>query len=295
MKLPGKWRQTSLVLIFGLTLNGCGKQETNDKTIAKVNGAPISAQQLDLALSRMNVTQQDLTPQTKSKVMQALVDQQLLVQKATEQKLDRDPEVKLLLEAARDQVLSQVYLKRASQAAAKPADGEISAYYNEHPELFSQRRLYNLQELTIRAPSDRIAEIKSRLETSPGLEEFVSWLRSQNLVYRTGSGVKAPEQMPTELAARMQTMQNGQFIALPSREGLTVLQIASTQPAPVSLDKVKTAIEGYLMATKQQETAKVDLEALRNEAKIEFFGEFSNLTQSQDQLDRTNSDIPPVK
>lgn len=288
--------QTALIMIFGIVLNGCGKQQPSTGAIANVNGAVITNEQLNLALSRMNLAPQSVTPETKNKVVQALVEQQLLVQKATEQKLDRDPEVKRLLEAARDQVLSQAYLRRVGQGAAKPTENDIAGYYNQHPELFSQRRLYNLQELSITAPADRIPEIKSRLETSPGLGEFVNWLRSQNMAFRTGSGVKSPEKMPMEIAARMQTMQNGQSIALPSASGLTVLQIISTQPAPVPLNKVKTAIERYLVAERRQEAATVEIKKLKNEAKVEYQGEFSGLTKSnQEQPVSTNKGIPPVR
>lgn len=284
------------LIIFGIVLNGCGKQQPSTGAIANVNGAVITNEQLNVALSRMNLTPQSVTPETKNKVVEALVEQQLLVQKATEQKLDRDPEVKRLLEAARDQVLSQAYLRRVEQRVAKPTENDIASYYNQHPELFGQRRLYNLQELSITAPADRIPEIRSRLETSPGLAEFVSWLRSQNMAFRTGSGVKSAEQMPMEIAARMQTMQNGQSIAVPSASGLTVLQIISTQTAPVPLNKVKTAIERYLVAEKQRDAATVEIRKLKNEAKVEYQGEFAGLTKpDQEQSDSTNKEIPPVR
>lgn len=285
-----------LVLMLGMVLNGCGKQETPAAMIASVNGVAISSEQLNMALSRMNLAQQNLTPQAKNQVVQALVDQQLLLQKATEQKLDKDPAVKHLLEAARNQVLSQVYLQRAGQAVAKPTESDIAGYYNQHPELFSQRRLYNLQELAIVAPPDRIAEIKSRLETSPELGEFVSWLRTQNMSFHTGSGVKSAEQLPMEIVARMQAMQDRQLIALPSVDGVTVLQIVSTQSVPVALNKAHTAIERYLIAVKQHEAATADIQKLRNEAKIEYMGEFGSLTKpTQDKPDSSNPGLPPIK
>ena len=296
MKSHRMLHKTLLALMLGMALNGCGKQETPAATIASVNGVAISSEQLNMALSRMNLAQQNVTPQAKNRVVQALVDQQLLVQKATEQKLDKDPAVKLLLEAARNQVLSQVYLQRAGQAVAKPTENDIAGYYNQHPELFSQRRLYNLQELTIAAPPDRISEIKSRLETSPGLGEFVSWLRTQDMPFRTGSGVKSAEQLPMEIAARMQTMQDGQLIALPSADGVTVLQVVSTQSAPIALDKAHTAIERYLIAAKQHEAATADIQKLRNEAKIEYLGEFASLTKpTQDKPDSSTAGLPPIK
>jgi len=286
----------ALVLVSGIVLGGCSKQETASPPIASVNGTAITSAQLDLALSRLNLTAQNLTPQAKSQVVQALVDQQLLVQKAIAQKLDQDPAVQQLLEAARNQILSQAYLQHAGQAAAKPSETDISAYYNQHPELFSQRRIYNLQELAIAAPQDRIAEINSRLETSHDLSEFVNWLRSQNIPFRTGSEVKAAEQLPMNIVPRMQAMQNGQLLALPSANGITVLQITSIQSAPITLDKAHTLIERYLTATKQREAATVDIKKLRDAAKIQYLGEFAGMGKiGPGKSDNNTSGLPEIK
>ncbi|HUW29250.1 MAG TPA: EpsD family peptidyl-prolyl cis-trans isomerase [Sulfuriferula sp.] len=296
MKSHPVMHKMALMLILGAVLAGCSKQDTKSSAIARVNGIPITSAQLDLALSHLNLAAQNLTPQAKNQVVQALVDQQLLVQKATAQKLDQDPAVQQLLQAAHDQVLSQAYLQRAGQAVAKPTEAEISDYYNQHPELFSQRRIYSLQELAIAAPKDRIAELNSRLETSHDLGGFVNWLRSQNIPFRTGSEVKAAEQLPMNILPRMQTMQNGQLLALPSANGITVLQIASIQSAPITLGKAHTLIERYLTATKQRDVATADIKKLRDAAKIEYMGEFASLGKTaQSKSDNSTAGLPEIK
>ena len=297
MKSYPLMNKISLVLLLAVTLAGCSsKQEKTSSAIASVNGTAITSAQLDQALSRLSLAAQNLTPQAKSQVVQALVDQQLLVQAATAQKLDQDPAVQQLLQAAHDQVLSQAYLQHAGQAVAKPSEADISAYYNQHPELFSQRRIYNLQELAIAAPKDRIAELNSRLESSHDLGEFVTWLRTQNIPFRTGNEVKAAEQLPMNIVPRMQTMQNGQLLALPSANGVTVLQIASTQSEPITLDKAHTLIERYLTAAKQRDVATTDLKKLRDAAKIEYMGEFSNLGKTaQSKSENSNAGLPEIK
>lgn len=296
MKSHPMMHKMALALTLGIVLAGCSKRETSSPAIASVNGSAITTAQLDLALSRLNLSAQNLTPQAKSQVLQALVDQQLLVQKAIAQKLDQDPAVQQLLEAARNQVLSQAYLQRAGQSAAKPSEADISAYYNQHPELFSQRRIYTLQELAIAVPKDRIAELNSRLEASHDLGEFMNWLRSQNIPFRTGSEVKAAEQLPMNIVPRMQTMQNGQLLTLPSANGITVLQIASIQSAPITLDKAHALIERYLTAAKQRDAATADIKKLRDTAKIEYMGEFAGLGKTlQNKSGTGTAGLPEIK
>ncbi|MHB1331131.1 MAG: EpsD family peptidyl-prolyl cis-trans isomerase [Sulfuriferula sp.] len=292
--------RVSLVMLLSVAFAGCSKQvKTSPDTsvaIASVNGTAITHAQLDQALSRLNLAPQNLTPQAKDQVVQALVDQELVVQAATAKKLDQDPAVQQLLKAAHDQILSQAYLQHAGQSEAKPSEADIDAYYKQHPELFSQRRIYNLQELAIVASKDKIAEINSHLEASHDLNEFVNWLHAQNIPFQTGSEVKAAEQLPLNILPRMQTMQNGQLLALPSANGITVLQIASTQSAPIALDKAHALIEKYLSVTRQRAAATADIKKLRSAAKIDYMGEFSGMGKTvPGQSGNSSTGLPEIK
>ncbi|MCP6231806.1 hypothetical protein NL428_27395, partial [Klebsiella pneumoniae] len=80
-----------------------------------------------------------------------LVDQELAVQKAQEQKLDRDPRVVQQIEAAKREIIARADAERLGEAVAKPANDEIARYYADKPALFKDRRIYSLQELSIEA------------------------------------------------------------------------------------------------------------------------------------------------
>jgi EpsD family peptidyl-prolyl cis-trans isomerase len=297
MKKQRQLTNLALAILLGLTLAACGnKQETQSPAIAKVNGDSITAAELNQAMARLNITKPDQVAAAKPQVLKALVDQQLLVQKATEDRLDKDPAVAQLLEAARRQVLSQAFIERSAKGVTKPTDAEISAYYNQHPELFSQRRIYTLQELSISVSPDRVQEVKSHLDSSQSLGDFVAWMRSQNIPFRAGNGVKPAEQLPLEILPKLQSMQIGQSLAMPAPGGMTVLQILAEQNEPLSLDKSRTAIENFLMTAKQREAAETALKTLRANAKIEYLGEFSEGSKAPpQQSDSSNGGLPAIK
>ena len=83
---------------------GCGKKDEGGKKrtqiVAKVNGDEISVHQLNFQLSRVGQIPQEQTKQVSKQVLDRLVEQQLLTQKAIEAKLDRDPQVLQVLEGA---------------------------------------------------------------------------------------------------------------------------------------------------------------------------------------------------
>ncbi len=51
------------------------------------------------------------------------------------------------IEAARREIIARAYAEKIGQGAPKPTAQEVNAYYEAHPALFSQRRIYNLQEV----------------------------------------------------------------------------------------------------------------------------------------------------
>jgi EpsD family peptidyl-prolyl cis-trans isomerase len=283
--------------LLGFTLTACGnKQETQSPAIAKVNGDSITTAELNQAIARLNITKPEQIAAAKPQVLKALIDQQLLVQKATEDRLDKDPAVAQLLEAARRQVLSQAFIERSAKGVAKPTDAEISAYYNQHPELFGQRRIFTLQELSISVSPDRVQEVKSHLDSSQSLGDFVTWMRSQNIPFRGGNGVKPAEQLPLEILPKLQSMQIGQSLAMPAPGGMTVLQILAEQNEPMTLDKSRAAIANFLMTAKQREAAENALKTLRGNAKIEYLGEFAEGSKpAVKQPDSANGGLPAIK
>lgn len=288
--------RVSLVILLSIVFTGCSKQEKAPSAIASVNGTVISRAQFEQALSRLNLAPQNLTPQAKDQVVQALVDQELVVQAANAKKLDQDPTVQQSLKAAHDQILSQAYLQQVGKSEEKPTEADMDAYYKQHPELFSQRRIYNLQELAIVASKDKLADINSHLESSHNLNDFVNWLHTQNIPFRTGSGTKSAEQLPLNILPRMQTMQNGQLLALPSANGITVLQIISSQSAPISFDKAHALIENYLSVTRQRAAATADIKKLRDAAKIDYMGEFAEMGKTaQANPGNGTSGLPEIK
>ena len=297
MRHQEKLTNLALAMLLGFTLTACGnKQEIQSPVIAKVNGDSITAAELNQAMARLNITKPEQIAAAQPQVLKALVDQQLLVQKATEDHLDKDPAVAQLLEAARRQALSQAFIERSAKGVAKPTDAEISDYYNQHPELFGQRRIFTLQELSISVSPDRVQEVKSHLDSSQSLGDFVTWMRSQNIPFRGGNGVKPAEQLPLEILPKLQSMQIGQSLAMPAPGGMTVLQILAEQNEPMTLDKSRAAIANFLMTAKQREAAETALKSLRGSAKIEYLGEFAEGSKTPaKQPDSSNAGLPAIK
>lgn len=271
-----------LPILIGIVVSiaGCdAKQKTASKdnavVVAEVNGAKLTEAQVQSALERIPNLDKSRTKEASLQIARSLVEQELLVQKAEQEKLTDDPKVKEMLEATRKQVLAQAYMEKKLGPPVLPTDGEISAYYNQHPELFSQRKLYRLQEVAIKAPPSEHEAIRTQLAAAKSLNEFAAWLKTKNYPINATQEIKAAEQLPPPLLAKLQALPVGQATVVTVPDGLIILVLAGSQLQPVTEAQAKPAIERVVQAQKRQEAAKQELEKLKAAAKIEYKGDYA--------------------
>lgn len=276
---PKTWLLTIMIAALAA---GCGDKKgeaaTDEKAstqvAAKVNDTELTVHQVNYALQRIPNLTADQSKVASLQVVKNLVDQEVIVQKAIADKLDRDPMVVQALDAARRQILAEAYMGRKLGTPTEPNDAEILAYYNDHPELFSKRKLYGLQEISIKAPKAKQAAIQAKLGESKTLNDFGAWLKAENYEAQAKQGVKPAEQLPLSLLPKLSTMPKGQAVVVNTPEGLLVIVLADTQDQPVTLEQAKPAIANLLKTQAQQKAAKAELDTLKATAKIEYLGEF---------------------
>lgn len=274
-------KQLYLSLVVAAVMVGCGdnrEEAPADKpasqVAAKVNGTELTVHQVNYALQRIPNLDKEQSKAASLQVVRNLVDQEVLLQKALSDKLDRDPAVVQALDAARRQILAEAYVSRKLGTPAQPSDAEVREYFNQHPELFSRRKIYRLQEVSIKAAQDKQDAIRAQLGASKTLEDFAAWLKAENLPVKVAQGVKPAEQLPLEILPQLAKMPNGQAMVVNIPEGLRVIVLADSQAQPVTLEQAKPAISRLLQTQARQKAAKSELDSLKAAAKIEYMGEF---------------------
>lgn len=270
-----KFRHASLIALTALAVlsSGCEKsaRAVKSETVATVAGDKISAAELNLALSRLGELNEAQTAEAKGKLLQALIDQRLVAQAAQKAGLDKEPAVGVAMAQASRQVLAEAYAERSFKDVAKPSETEIADYYNRHPELFSQRRIYRIQELDLKVDPARLPEVEAKLKSAHSMGDFVNWIKEQGIEGKSAVAVKPAEQIPLPLLGRLSQMKDGQVTIFSARPGNVLIeQVLESQSQPVSLEQAQSAIERVLMAQKRKELMEADLKKLREAAKIEY-------------------------
>ena len=293
-------KKVGLSLLVAALLAGCGdkKNEAADdektaptQVAAKVNGTELTVYQVNYALQRISNMDQNQAKAASLQVVKNLVNQEVIAQKALDDKLDRDPMVVQALDAARRQILAEAYMSKKLGTSVESSDGEVTEYFNQHPELFSKRKLYRLQEISIKAPREKHDAISAQLNRFKKLDDFVAWLKAEKLETKTGHGVKSAEQLPIRVASQLSNMPDGRALIVNTPEELTVIILVDSRLQPVTLEQAKPAIDRMLQTQARQKAAKAELDALKSAAKIEYLGEFADASKE----DAASADKPATR
>ena len=260
-----------------LLLAGCGdKNKEKDKpasqTAAKVNKEEITVHQINFVLQQQRGLPPEQAASASKQILERLVDQELALQKAQDQKIDREPRVVQQLEAARREIIARAYIEKIGNGAPKPSPAEVKAYYEGHPALFKERRVYNLQELSIQAKPDEVAGLQAKLIAAKDLPEFVAYLKTSNIKFAANQIVRAAEQLPLASVDKFASMKDGQTIFNTVPGGVQVVAVLGSRSQPVDEARAVPAVEQFLLNERKRKVVEDDLKALRAAAKVEYVG-----------------------
>lgn len=273
------------VLLISATLVACGgsgdAKKSDTQVVAKVNGDEISVHQVNLQLGRLGKMDEAQSKAASQQIVTKLIDQQLLKQKAMEEKLDRDPRVLQILEASKSEILAQAYLEKVSGKAKKPSSADVDKFYSEHPELFEQRRVFRLQELVVQAAPEKFAEIETGVKDIKDINAIAAWLKAHDIQFTANSNVRTAEQLPGNLLKILQPLKDGELFLVKSERAMNVVHLAASQSQPVARDKATPIIEQYFVNLNRTTLIKDEVKALKDKAKIEYVGTFAEMGQAK--------------
>ena len=263
--------------VVAVLLAGCGdkKDKAASQTAAKVNKEEITVHQINFVLQQQRGLKAEQTDAASKQILERLIDQELALQKANDMKLDREPRVVQALEAAKRDIVARAYLEKAGEAAPKPTPEEVKKYYDEKPALFKERRIYSLQELAIEAKPEQIETLRTQLGAAKSINEFVDYLKANNIRFAANQAVRAAEQLPLTALDAFAKMKDGQAMLAPSATGAQVIVLAGSRSEPVDEARAKPAIEQYLLIDAKRKVVEADMKAMRAAAKIEYVGKFA--------------------
>ena len=260
----------TLAMLAALGLSACAKQEGGPTqagpalALAKVNDVEIA-----MLPAAVGATIAGQAPAVDRKLLEQLIDRQLLREEAMRNQLDREPRVIEAIERAKTEILAQAYLESKVAAIGAPSAAEVDAYFQAHPELFTHRKLFFMKQLVV-ATKDFSPRLKARLNSARSIEQVARWLDRHRVKYERTELSRSSADLAPEMIGRLRTMRKNQLFVIGAGEYSMLAALVDVKPSPVTAAAAAPQIAMYLRNKKRKETGDLELGRLRATAKVDY-------------------------
>jgi hypothetical protein len=146
--------------------------------------------------------------------------------------------------------------------------------------LFSERRLYSLQEFAMEASDEDRVRIQAALKTATTVEGIGDALRKMGMRYRTRLLAHAAEDLPMGVLESVAKLSEGQSVLMQQAGSARIYMLLHAQAAPVDRNLAKGPIEAYLLGERKRELVAQGMKPLREHAQIEYQGSFAQVASA---------------
>ena len=273
------------VLAIG-ALSGCGEPTDESRPASQVaaivNGDEITVHQINDVLSRREKTASEDEASARKQVLEQLIDQQIAVQQAIENKLDRSPKVMRAMESAKNEILARSYLEHVVDSGPQSYEWdqnhqeEVRKYYEDHPELFAQRRVFTIEEINFVAPGDIADRLRKEASENAGMQQIADWLKVNDVKFEARRGTRAAEQIALSILPEVQTLKPGEIrLFILGNDRYQVLRVVSSREAPVDQETATPRIQQFLANQQSTRVLTEEMQRVRQAAQIEYVGEYA--------------------
>lgn len=278
---PGQGRPTAgtLLLAAFLTLPACdaGNAEAPSQVVAQVNGEEISIHQVNQLLQNQPPAADAASVDRAARqALDRLIEQELAVQLALDQSLDRDPAVMQALTAARREVLARAWMTRVAAGVQAPTAAELRAEYDRQPALFAQRQVFELQELVVPLDSRQFESLKQVLLQARRFDEVAAHLRAQGLPLQATRLMQPAEALPAALLQRVLAMRDGQAVLLGAPGAARIVARVSARAEPISFEAARPRLERQWLLERQGQAVRTGIQLAAERSRIERLGPFAS-------------------
>lgn len=261
--------------VLSLTLVACGGTGADSQVAVRVNKGEISVHQVQAVLQRQpRQLAGEANERATGRVLEVLVDQELAAQAAASAGLDKDPRNVQLLEAARRELLARSYQERVGENAGSPSSDEIDQYYDRHPELFAQRRLYVLRETAV-DPSVDAAALQALADSARSPDDLEKGLRALGARFNGRMLANAAEDLPMSLLGKLAPLEPGQSVLVPAPGAPRVFTVLQAIRAPVDRRTAGGVIGSFITNERKAAAVAQAMQKLRAESRVEYLGAFA--------------------
>ncbi|GHF25514.1 hypothetical protein GCM10017044_20400 [Kordiimonas sediminis] len=290
IKFPIVFMVAALLSSCGNTTPDGGSDETNDQSassgqvIAVVNGEEVTIHELNAELSRIRLPENADIDQVKANALQALVLRKVYEQKAIEAGIDRQPNTIIELRRAKSALLASSFISSKRNEVQPVTRAEAEQFVFDNADIFAERMYYIFESIVIDA-GQLTEQQKDDFESLANMDEIEKELQDLNIQALRKPFTAYSERLPKAMRDQLPTLVRDRtvfFVVQGNTE--TIVRYREGRPAPLTgTEAIDIASKILAQGNNKEFLANLRAQTI-TEAKIEYLGEFSDLTDQQNIL-----------
>lgn len=242
------------------------------EVVARVNGVEITYGEFQKRLQGLQQERGPIRPEQYRDVLRGMIQEEILLQGAAAEGLEKDAAVAARLEQARRQVLIEELLRRHVLARAEVTDEEARRMYEKNTPLFSTEQVH-VSHIMVKSQ----AEAEAVLQDLKAGKDFAELAKAKS--QDTGSAEKGGDlgavrrgQTVQEFEEEAFRLKEGELSpVIKTQYGYHILKGGAHETAVQPFDEVKEQIRRSLLQQKQRETFTAFMADLEKKATTEIF------------------------
>jgi peptidyl-prolyl cis-trans isomerase C len=270
--------RAGLLVVASLAVSACSpatdRAHERGQVVARVDGREVTLLQLQQTLAANRVRGD--APEARRLAIDALVDRTMLAARARTDGLDRDPAVMAQAYASIERVHAQAAIERIAAAVPRPDDKALKAFRDEHPALFSKRRVYTVEEVAFESDTLDAGALRAKVASARRIDDITDWLAGRGIAHVRRGGTLLPEDAGTAVAATLQARAEGDLVLLSAGASFRVLLLRRIESRPIAGEKADAWIERHLLERDRRVAVDAAVARMRADAEIVLLGEFAD-------------------
>ena len=270
----------ALVLCALMSLGACSRDASQasradqaGQVIARVNGEEITIHQLNAEAASVPMTGED-AKDVRKQVLRSIVYRTMLRQAAVKAKLDRNPNVRMLIDAAKDRVLAELYVDSQTGTTPPPTSDEIEKFITDNPLQFNERRIYTFEQLTLDA-GKYASSMVALFDQKESFDQLRGYLDGKGITYQTAEVRLASTDFPKEVKDQLIKFGVGDNVVVRGTDTIAILKIKSWVEMPVDSSQAEQAAANTLHDQAIEARDATLRDQLLHGSKVEFLGDFA--------------------
>jgi len=227
-----------LVPAIALAVSGCNfgskPKAPTGQVVATVGGHEITVRQLHAELNNAAALPPAAQKEQQRAALNFMIERTVLADEARKQGIDKNPDFILLNQRATDMLLVQQLQAKIAASVPPPTLEEASRVESANPNVFAERKIFDVDQIRIDRPSD--SNVLAKLQPLKTLDEVANFLTQSHLPFQRGTAIIDAVGQNPQLISAIVALPPQEVFVFPAGNQILISQVRNARTEPFTGD-----------------------------------------------------------